>query len=389
MKIISKTKIFKKIRISAVVAVVLGLAIFATGLPRVLANKADDLENKIESLQEQIDANRAQAEHYDEQADSLAAAVAGFDSNIATVNQEIELIGLKLQDIRLKLEETRLELEKQKGILRQSLKENYTSGEQRTIELLAESNSFSDFFDQKEYLDRVRSSIQTSAKRIAELEKQLEDQETEQQRLLEEQQAKKAELESQRAAKQKLLDETRGQEALYKNKVASLEKQQAAAEAELNRYIQSLLDSGVSLGPVSKGEFIGGVGNTGYSSGPHLHFAIQQNSCFRNPLTVMSQNGWAWPVPGYGVTGGFSGNPNDCSDTGHEAIDIGTQGRYGVPIVATADGEIIHKGCLGEYPFRNFAILIKHPGGYVSRYIHMNPPAGNPAYDSCRANTYY
>jgi septal ring factor EnvC (AmiA/AmiB activator) len=384
----NKHRRFSYARAFAVLALI-AFAFVLSGLPQAAsASRASDLQSDIEQMEDQIAANRAKIARLDEHADSLAQAVADFDGLIATTNQEIALIELKLTDIRLKLEETRAELERQKEILRQSLREHYTFGEVRTIELLAESDSFADFFNQKEYLDRVRTTVQESAKRIAELERQLAEQEAEQQRLLTEQQAKKAELEAQRAAKQRLLDETRGQEALYRARLAGLEREHSAAEAELNLYIANLVGSGVSLGPVREGEVIGGVGNTGYSTGPHLHFAIQHNGCFRNPLTVMSQKDWAWPVPGYGATQGFSGDASDCNDTGHEAIDIGTQGRYGVPVVSTADGDIIHRGCLGEGRYRNYAVLIKHPGGYVSRYIHMNPPADS-AYDSCRANTYY
>jgi murein DD-endopeptidase MepM/ murein hydrolase activator NlpD len=39
---------------------------------------------------------------------------------------------------------------------------------------------------------------------------------------------------------------------------------------------------------VSKGKQIGTVGNTGYSTGPHLHFAVYKNSMAVNPLDYLS-----------------------------------------------------------------------------------------------------
>ncbi len=39
---------------------------------------------------------------------------------------------------------------------------------------------------------------------------------------------------------------------------------------------------------VKAGETIGGMGNTGYSSGPHLHFEVLYNNRFRDPLSVLS-----------------------------------------------------------------------------------------------------
>jgi surface antigen len=149
----------------------------------------------------------------------LDDALKALNAQIDQLLSEIKLTQLKLTDLRQQLIQTRQELEHQKQILREALRQSYMAGEIRTIELVVSSENFSDFFDQQEYLDRIRSTIQDSAAKVALLEQQLIAQEQAQATLLVRLTGQKALLDSRKAEKDELLRETRGQQDVYEAKV--------------------------------------------------------------------------------------------------------------------------------------------------------------------------
>ena len=88
---------------------------------------------------------------------------------------------------------------------------------------------------------------------------------------------------------------------------------------------------------------------------------------------LIENEAFLWPVPNVGtITSGFYRrvNPVTREEEFHKGIDI-SNGEYGVPIVATADGTIIYwnddpSSSAGRW------IRVQHADGYQSRYLHMN-----------------
>jgi len=193
----------------------------------------DELENKIAVLEEEIDENKQQANQLQGYAKTLERTISKLNSEIATIQKEINLTELKVARTKTKLKETRDKLAQQKLILATSLREHYKIGNLTTIELFANSSNFSDFFNQKEYLNRVRSNIQDSSKEVAALEGELEDQQEEQQRLLQQQQSQRNQVANKRKEKNELLAETNSQEAEFRRRAQRLQKQQKRILAEI------------------------------------------------------------------------------------------------------------------------------------------------------------
>lgn len=368
------------------VIVVLVLSLFINGwVQPVSANTLNDLRNDIAELENQIQDQESEADHLHSIAQSLEEAIAEINEEIEKIQKQIDLTELKIKEINLKLKETREELERQRAILAESLREHYKFGDVTTIELFAASDDFSDFFNQKEYLDRLRVSIHEASVEVARLEQELVEQKEEQKVLLEEQEAQKADQVEARKEKDALLERTRGEEARYRALVADLQAKQRKAEKELEDFLSR--QNYVSLGSVRQGQVIGAVGSTGYSTGPHLHFALYNSN--KNPDPNFGyyedpQNsngslklGMIWPIQGnwyqstdYGMI--HCAQYTGCYPAGssyyvpHRAIDMAAAVK--TPVVAAADGEIIFRGWSGGY---GYLVIIDHGNGYKTYYPHM------------------
>ena len=341
------------------------------------AQSTSGLESKIAQLEQEIANSEKQSEQLEGQAELLEDAIAELNGEINNIQKQIDLTELKIEQIEQKLKETREELEQQKLILATSLREHYKIGNLTTIELFVNSENFSDFFNQKEYLNRVRSSIQASSQKVAALEQDLEDQEAEQNQLLDQQQAQRNEVVLAKRDKDTLLSETRGQQAAYEQLTARLTEQRKEAERELAAKLAA--GNFVSLGPIAKGDVIGTIGSTGFSSGPHLHLEVRTpNAIVTNPNNWFAQ-GWLVPVDPAVITQAY-GVPSSLYISGrHPGIDYGIAG---LPVKAIAAGNVIHRGCsqdsafFGGTPAYGYSVIIQHNNGYFSVYGHMNPPSG-------------
>lgn len=388
---------FKLITIVAIGLLFLSFLLIS-GINNVSASTEQVLRAKTTQLEDEIAANEVKIANLRAEADSLKNKIAELQTEVANANNKIKLTELKIESLKKEIEATELELERQKELLKHTLVTLYKEGNISTIELLASSDSYTDFINQQEYLSRMKDQVHESVDEVEALKVKLESEKEQQDELLLEQETQRDILANKKAEEQRLLERTEGEEARYRAISEDLQAQKEEAEAALNNYLASLINNAVSLGPVSAGEVIGALGNTGYSTGPHVHFKIYTPETIQfgvDPISTMNQHGWAWPVSG----GGVLTQPWGCSGLGiyswnpaygcgwHDAIDVAAP--EGTPLVAIADGDIIHRGCLYTGTiFSTFMVIIDHGNGYYSSYAHMVAP-DDSAYNACRANTYW
>lgn len=345
------------------------------------ARSASQLQDEISQIEEKIKQNEAIVHELEQQATSLEKKIRQYEIQIANTQNKIEATNLKIQKLSVEIADAEEELERQKGILAESIRQLYKQGDVTTIEMLASSDSYTDFVNQQEYMARMKIAIQDSAEKVEELKNKLEDDHNKQQELKTRLESQQAELSTQRNGQQQLLAETKGQEARYQKLVEDLKEQQRAAEAALAAALASGSFKAAPVGPVSAGDVVGAVGNTGLSSGPHLHLELRLGGNVTNPGPHIRHQ----PVDPVYVTQGY-GAANPIYYSGyHPGIDYGPgNGR-----IYAIDSGYLYRGCSNDILGTSnnaygYVAIVDHGGGKMSIYAHMS---GGPA--ACNYNTYW
>lgn len=286
--------------------------------------------------------------------------------HINDIDGQINRVQAQINDTQAKISETNAAVEAAKrkmaidqAKLNEMVRREYQRNRESELELLAGSNSISEYVQRDTYLKASQNEVADLVAEVAIARKQLE--------------AKSAELATlgeQLQTQQNGLNFARAQEA---NQLAAIE----AARADLKRKLARFGGQVVFAGDyVNTGDLIGFEGTSGCSTGSHLHFEVQQGGQPVNPKRFIPGR-FRWPQDGFQVNQEF-GPPNWAAPYSyHTGIDISQ--HFGAPIYAAASGRVIFAG----YNRTGFGdhVIIDHGGGLVTIYGHMGARASD--YPSC------
>lgn len=373
------------------VLAVFGFSVMNLPFVQAQTQQIQQLQQQIDQVQNDSNQKREAQGVLSIEASSLSDAINKLQAQIDASQARISQLQGDVDSLNRQIAEAEVELAKQKKILGENIKQMYLEGDISTLEMLATSKDLSDFIDKQQYRESVQSKIKTTLDKVAQLKLELDTKHKTVQATLDEQKALSEQLTAQRAEKDRVLALNQDQQSQLESqlranssKLAELKKKRAEMEAALARSLSSGSYRTAPVGPVSAGDVVGAVGNTGFSTGAHLHLEVRNGSGTINPAPYIKARPVSMP-PGW-ISQGY-GVANSWYRSGyHMGIDYAS--NSGAPIFAI-DGGQMYRGCSNQLLGTSnnsygYVAIIEHNNGTKSVYAHMS---GGPA--ACNYNTFY
>lgn len=289
----------------------------------VFAKKSlEDLQDEIEKKQEELDKGIKKEQDYTEQINDL-------EKKIYQLNDQIAVAEKELDKLEKELEKAQKKVDKQNEELGGRLRNMYKNGSVGFMDVLMNSNSFSEFLTNLDLVEKIYASDKS---------------------VLEELQAAHDEIEKKKNKVEKLTKELNESRALAKDEMANVEaaKKEIAQDNEKNAQMLDDLEAQAQAEAASLSNN-GSVSNSSTSTYSGGVFAWPSATS----RTISSDYGWRI-CPFHGKE--F-----------HGAIDIAA--GYGTAILASASGTVISAGWNGGF---GYSIKIDHGGGLVTMYNHCS-----------------
>ena len=327
--------------IKKVLCAALAAVMTLTVIPAYTANAASyaELQAKRQSLAKSTSDAKKEIEKLKDKQGSLEDEMAVLDKGLQSMQAELDaatadldFLTARLNEAQAELEEATKQREAQFQLLGDRMKFLQQKGSSGYLEILLESESFSDLFLRMQYVNdimgydkEILDELQTIQDTIQEKTNEIAENHAEQQAVVDIQKEKLSDMESVVAHKKAIW-------ASYESDLAKYEKLVKANEAN---------DAAI----------------------------LRQMNASASKTTVYTGNGkFTWPVPASSRISseyGYRTSPISGKREFHNGLDI--PAPYGSAIVATEAGTVTYSGWMNGY---GYTIIIDHGSGITSLYGH-------------------
>ncbi len=330
-------------------------------LPTFAANQEiDTLQQKIKEKQERVKQLEESIEEYKKkiaqkqvEAQSLNNQLSILDNRITEVQLDIEATENSLAALQYEIERDTLvisnketDIEKQKKMIAEMIRTIHYNDDQTYLDIAANYENFSDFYNQVQYLKNVEGDLAAS---LTSLRISKEELNAQREQTLERKKAqnevkltleeKRKDFKTQVYLKEDLLTQTKASELTYKTLLSTLKSQHQQIEGEI---------TGIEREMRRKLE--------------------EENKL--NKLDDDAGSTFSWPVPSKVVTARFHDPEYPYRNVfEHSGMDI--RASYGTPIKAAASGYVAQaKHCTSSSCYAY--VMIIHQNGLATLYGHMS-----------------